>query len=101
MMWPQRILSSALSRRAKLVFESPARIRCFYISTPSDTSSAPALTKLNRREADMLADIDYSNLPKFPQKLAENLSRFEGEPDSLLKNSCGKLRKRRKGHQEI
>ena len=39
MMWPQRILSSALSRRAKLVFESPARIRCFYISTPSDTSS--------------------------------------------------------------
>jgi hypothetical protein len=27
-----------LSRRAKLVFESPARIRCFYISTPSDTS---------------------------------------------------------------
>jgi hypothetical protein len=38
-MWPQRILSSALSRRAKLVFESPARIRCFYISTPSDTSS--------------------------------------------------------------
>jgi hypothetical protein len=28
-----------LSRRAKLVFESPARIRCFYISTPSDTSS--------------------------------------------------------------
>jgi hypothetical protein len=65
------------------------------------TMRSPSLTKLHRREADMLADIDYSNLPKFPQKLAENLSRFEGEPDSLLKNSCGKLRKRRKGHQEI
>jgi hypothetical protein len=45
MMWPQRILSSALSRRAKLVFESPARIRCFYISTPSDTSPKNAAKK--------------------------------------------------------
>jgi hypothetical protein len=39
---------------------------------------APALTKLNRREADMLADIDYSNLPKFPQKLAEKLKQIRG-----------------------
>jgi hypothetical protein len=90
MMWPQRILSSALSRRAKTGFDSPARIRCFHISTPSDTSSGISVSTNSKDEVFLIEYFpkeseSHLRCPKIPRPLTEEeLQAYEFDEYSNL-----------------